>query len=152
MVCFKLKRLSWRNNISFKQNTVYIITCKSRLDTNYCQVQGLKKSYARFSHAPNLLFKGIKYHAGKRQLCSFEKGKDHFRYTLWFMISEKKIQWCTFLHCGARRHQKCQYNVNKIAYQKFQFSQPLNYTHVNQWFFLIQTGIYLQKTGISKHI
>ena len=42
---FKIKRLSWRNNISFKENTenvVYIITCKSRQDKNYCQVQGWK--------------------------------------------------------------------------------------------------------------
>ena len=37
-----------------------------------------------------------------------------FSYTIWFMISEKNITRCTFLHCGACMHQKSQQSIQKI--------------------------------------
>ena len=108
---FKIKPLSWRNNILFKQNTenvVYIITCKSRLDTNYCQVQGWKNlmhvflmHQISFSREQNIIQENDSYaHLKKEKIISGTHSGS------WFL--KKKIQWCTFLHCGAPRHQKCQ--------------------------------------------
>ena len=48
------------------------------------------------------------------------ESKAHFRYTIWFMISEKSITRCTFLHCGAHMHQKFQQGIKKkICVPKF---------------------------------
>ena len=97
---------------------------------------GLKKFYACFYYPPNSFLRGTKYRATK-PLCSnnlkrndwkfmfpwrkinwhvFQIAKARFRYTICFMISEKRITRCTYLHCGGvRMHQK---SLNKQGIQK----------------------------------
>ena len=134
MVCLKQNVLWWTNNISFKENTenvVYIIPCKSRLDTNYCQVQGWK----------NLVHASTMYEMsfwGEQNIMQENDSYVHLKmeriisgtqFDSWF--PKRSMPRCTFLHCGARRHQNSQQDINKIVYEKFQFFHPLNYTHVN---------------------
>ena len=64
--------------------------------------------------SPNILLRGIKYWL-RKQLCSFENERlILFSYTIWFMISEKNITRCLFLHRGACMHQKSQRGMQKM--------------------------------------
>ena len=108
MLCFKESVLWRRNNISFKRDTenVALLQVKERLDTNYCQVLGWK-TFIHVSIMHETSFWGAQNIVHENhQLCSFENEKVHFKYTIWFMISEKSITRCTFLHFVARMHQK----------------------------------------------
>ena len=63
---------------------------------------------------PNILSRGMKYQL-RKQLCSFENERPiSFSYTIWFMISEKRITRFTFLHRGACMHQKSERAIQKI--------------------------------------
>ena len=57
-------------------------------------------------------FRGMKL---RKQLCSFENGRlISFSYTTWFMISDKNIARCMFIHRGAYMHQKSQQDIQKF--------------------------------------
>ena len=74
---------------------------------------GLKKFCVR-SLSPNILLSGIKYWL-RNQLCSFENERlTSFSYTIWFMISEKNVTRCMFLHRDACMHQKSQRGIHKM--------------------------------------
>ena len=86
---------------------------------------GLKKYYAPFyHHAPKVLLKGMKYRARnwsrsntyskKEQKFIFPWRKIRFRYTVLFVISEKSITRCTFIHGGGTRIK----SLNKESLQK----------------------------------
>ena len=56
--------------------------------------------------------------------------KAYFRYTIWFMFSEKSITRCAFLRIGARVYQNLYKTYKKTEYQNFQFFQPLKITFI----------------------
>ena len=109
---FKIKRLSWGNNISFKQNTenvVYIITCKSRLDTNYCQVQGWKNlmhvflmHQISFSREQNIIQENDSYaHLKKERIISGTHSGS------WFLIKKSSgAHFFTVVLAGTRSANK----------------------------------------------
>ena len=49
--------------------------------------------------------------------------KSRFRYTVWFVFSEKYIMRCTFLCYGTSVHPKSQQGIQKHMYQNFQLFQ-----------------------------
>ena len=117
----------YREIYLYKKDTkkVVLLKVKERLDTNCCQVQCSKT----FVHVSIMYQKpswgDIKYKIilnivhENDNLCSSENGKAHFRYTIWFMISEKVIIRYTFL-------QNCQQGKQKACVPKFPILSALN--------------------------
>ena len=61
--------------------------------------------------------------------------KAYFRYTIWFMFSEKSITRCAFLRIGARVYQKSLQDIQKNWVPKFPILSALkNYLHMGYWF------------------
>ena len=150
MLCFKESVLWRRNNISFKRDTenVALLQVKERLDTNYCQVLGWK-TFVHVSIMHQTSFWETQNIVRENdQLCSFENEKLHFKYTIWFMISEKSITRCTFLHFVARMHQKFQQGIQKNYVPKFTILSTLILTLYELVVFI---DMNIQKAGISKH-
>ena len=116
-----------KENYGITLDNCYVFTKEHRIEVDTDSAQGVLKTldiyeiYNRFDEYPakvGWIQIIVKFRAEKILCTLLPCTKCPFEGN---MISERKIQWCTFLHCGARRHQKCQYNVNKIAYQTFQF-------------------------------
>ena len=91
---------------------------------------------ARLYHTASILLRGMEYRARKRLGTNwkfifpwrvinwyvFQIAKAYFRYTMWFMISEKSISRCTFLRgIHARHHQKLKKKHKTIVQQNFLF-------------------------------
>ena len=94
-----------------------------------------EKFMCTFLSCTKYLFEGHKVSCTKTTLCSFEIERLFSRYTIWFMIFEKSITRCIFLHRGARMHQKSQRSK-----QNFQLFQPLNYLRLDD--LVIFTNMY----------
>ena len=84
------------------------------LDTNYCQVQGWKILCICFNHQISFWGVWISVVSYENNCSENEERLISFSYTIWFMISEKNITRCTFLHRGTCKHQKSQRGTDKI--------------------------------------
>ena len=108
----------------FKKDTLLKRLCYFKWKAWYklFSSSGLKKYCIRFYHAPNILLRCMKY-GGSKRLCSnarvfislwrkinwhvLQIVKARFRHTIWFMISEKTMTKCAFIHRGdGHMHQK----------------------------------------------
>ena len=121
-----------KENYGITLDNCYVFTKEHRIEVDTDSAQGVLKTldiyeiYNRFDEYPakvGWIQIIVKFRAEKILCTLLPCTKCPFEGN---MISERKIQWCTFVHCGARRHQKCQENINKIAYQTFK-TQKENY-------------------------
>ena len=134
----------WKNNISFTNETEKTVLLQVKASYKLLSNLGLKIFFAPFYHLPNILLRGKKFcvpnmvqqHSKKEEIGKFifpwirhvlQITKAHFRYKIWFMVSEKSITRVhVFSPGGPRMYQKSANNTyKKLVLQNFQFFQPL---------------------------
>ena len=83
-----------------------------RLDTNYCHVQGWKSfEYVSITKHP---FEGHQILITKTIVLIWKRKAHFIQLHNFFMISEKNITRCLFLHRGTFMHQKSQRRMQKM--------------------------------------
>ena len=132
-----IKRILKRLCCYRRNEGLIIIIVKFRVET----------FFTGFCYAPSIHLRGTLYLAQKWLAMLIWKWKGLH---IWFMISEKSITRCTFLHCSVHINQKFQQVMKKILSQNFHFFQPFTFMWTSG-FYWYERGYTYREAGTSKH-